>query len=62
MNAVLPTLFNFFHSYFKVLVQEMDVRVDKGFLMALIDLFSSEETRGKEASQYFYFHPVVISY
>ena len=26
----------------------MDVRVDKGFLMALIDLFTSEETRGKE--------------
>jgi len=39
-------------SYFKVLVQEMDVRVDKGFLMALIDLFTSEETRGKEIDQY----------
>eukprot|EP00795_Rhopilema_esculentum_P010930 gene10930-19765_t len=39
-------------SYFKVLVQEMDVRVDKGFLMALIDLFTSAETRGTEIEQY----------
>ena len=28
--------------YFKVLIQEMDVKVDMGFLMALIGLFSSD--------------------
>lgn len=28
--------------YFKVLIQEMDVKVDMGFLMALLGLFSSD--------------------
>ena len=30
----------------------MDVRVDKGFLMAVIDLFIFEERRGKEVGRY----------
>ena len=39
-------------SYFKVLIQEMDVRVDKGFLMAIIDFFTSEKTRGQEVCRF----------
>jgi len=39
--------------YFKVLIQEMDVKVDMGFLMALMGLFSSDTIdRSQEASQY----------
>eukprot|EP00794_Sanderia_malayensis_P015967 gene15967-17573_t len=39
-------------SYFKILIQEMDVKIDKGFLMAAIDLFTNEERRGKEVDRY----------
>ncbi|KAL9987728.1 hypothetical protein ACROYT_G002079 [Oculina patagonica] len=39
--------------YFKVLIQEMEVKVDMGFLMAILGLFSSDTIdRSQEASQY----------
>ena len=37
-----------FSSYFKVLVQEMDIKVDKGFLLALMELLENEKLRGNE--------------
>ncbi len=45
------TFYLVYFSYFKILIQEMDVKVDKGFLMALIDLFTNKERRGKEVIQ-----------
>lgn len=30
------------HRYFKVLIQEMDLRLDLGFLYAILDLFTAE--------------------
>lgn len=39
-------------SYLKVLVQELDIRVDKGFLLALMDLFNNEKIRGTESDQH----------
>ncbi|XP_048586982.1 intermembrane lipid transfer protein VPS13A-like isoform X2 [Nematostella vectensis] len=39
--------------YFKVLVQEMETMIDMGFIMALIELFSSDTIdRSKELTQY----------
>jgi len=41
-------------SYFKVLVQEMDIKIDYGFLLAIIDLFNNENMRGSQKDQYEY--------
>ena len=39
-------------NYFKILVQEMDIRIDTVFLYALMDLFTNEETKDSEIEQY----------
>jgi len=35
-------------SYCHLLIQEMDVRIDKGFLLAIMELFNNENMRGTE--------------
>lgn len=32
-----------FFRYFKVLIQEMDLKLDLGFLYAILDLFTAED-------------------
>lgn len=45
----------FCNRYFKVLIQEMDVKVDMGFLMALVGLFSSDTIdRSQEVTRHLY--------
>ena len=41
------------HRYFKVLIQEMNLKVDQGFLSALLELFAANEPlpREEEVSQ-----------
>ena len=38
-------------NYFKILVQEMDIRIDTGFLYALMELFTNEDTKESEIEQ-----------
>ncbi|XP_065656239.1 intermembrane lipid transfer protein VPS13A isoform X1 [Hydra vulgaris] len=47
-------------SYLKVLIQEMDVRVDKGLLLSVMDLLSNDKIRGSEIMRYNYDMSIVL--
>jgi hypothetical protein len=42
LTCVFQCVVSGFLRYFKVLVQELDVKMDKGWLLQLVDLFGSE--------------------
>ena len=47
--------FEMYFSYCHLLIQEMDVRVDIGFLLALMELFNNARDRTTEVSFIFNF-------